>query len=100
MLSNEEKKIFIDKYSSLGEEKFYKFLLKYAMDKITTNNNGISPELELIDYYEKFVDVYRQENLDIYLCIAKLFRRAAHRIYYVLLDINPSVKNDKFLNLV
>lgn len=102
MIPDEAKKLFVTKYSSFGGEKFYKFLLNYAVNRIVnyTENKGASPELELMDYYDKFLILYRRENDAIYLEIAKLFRKAAHRIYRMMLKKDMIDKNSKFLTLV
>jgi hypothetical protein len=101
-LNEETKKLFITKYSSFGDDKFYKFLLNYAVNKIVSNTDAssLSPEIELMDYHDKFLTLYRRENDDAYLNIARLFRRAAHRIYRILIKKNPSLRNGRFLNAV
>lgn len=110
MIPEEAKKIFVTKYSSFGNEKFYKFLLNYAINKIVANEEmqkenpkseaGTSPELELLDYHDRFLLLYRRENELVYLEIAKLFRKAAHKIYRIMLKKNMVEKNGKFLNMV
>ena len=53
------KKEFIPKYLATGDEKFYRFLLTYALKKLVLINNGTykgtSPDLELLDYYDRFL---------------------------------------------
>jgi hypothetical protein len=102
MIPEEEKKIFVSKYSTIGDEKFYRFLLDYAFNKIEENKDEIDfhPELELLDYHDIFIFLYRKENEPVYLEIAKLFRKAAHKIYYSMLKKNLCSTNQKFLNLV
>lgn len=101
MIPDEAKKLFLAKYSSFGNEKFYKFLLNYADSRIASSRDtkGLSPEIELMDYHDKFMILYRKESDIAYLEIAKLFRKAAHRIYRVMLNRGVIEKNDKFLNL-
>jgi hypothetical protein len=98
------KKEFVPKYLSVGEPKFYRFLLFYALNKLITiekgSYKGTSPELELLDYYDQFIILYRREGEEIYLDIARIFRRAAHKIYRVMLKKNMTTYNLKFLNLV
>jgi len=94
-------KLFISKYKSMGEDRFYRFLLSYAMDKIANfEKKDISPEVELIGYYEKFLQLYRREGEIDYLELAKIFRKAGNKIYRVLLKTNSINKNNKFLNVV
>jgi hypothetical protein len=102
-IGEETKKIFVAKFASFGEDKFYKFLLNYAVNKIVSNNgdpNALSPEIELMDYHDKFLSLYRRENDEVYLDIARICRRAAHRMYRVLIKKNPDMRNGRFLNAV
>lgn len=113
MIPEEAKKLFVDKYSSIGTEKFYKFLLNYAVNRIITGQSepspqgvkkqemkGASPELELMDYHDKFLMLYRREGEEVYLEMAKLFRKAAHKIYRIMLKKELVDKNARFLNTV
>lgn len=98
------KKEFIPRYNQLGEQKFYHFLLTYALNKLVNIENGSytgdSPELEFLDYYERFIILYRREGEDICLDLARVFRKAGHKIYRILLKKKKTTKNPKFLNLV
>lgn len=109
MIPDDTKKLFLTKFSNFGSEKFYKFLLNYGVNKIITfaelkknksEQGNISPELELLDYHDKFVILFRRENDNSYLEMAKLFRKAAHKIYVIMLKKDMIVKNNRFLNLV
>jgi hypothetical protein len=102
MKQDDTKILFISKYNAFGGEKFYKFLLDYGGSRVggeKTAKNP-SPEIELIGYYEKFMALYRKENDQIYLDIAKLFRRASNKIYRIMLKAGMVEKSDKFLNVV
>lgn len=98
------KKEFVSKYLAQGEFKFYRFLLFYSLNKLVSIQNGIykgiSPELELLNYYDKFIILYRREGEDVYLNLAKLFRKAAHKIYRTMLKKELVQYNARFLNLV
>lgn len=98
------KEDFVKKYISLGSEKFYKFLILYALNKIILIEkeefNGAFPNIEFLNIYDKFIILYRREGDKIYLNIAKIFRKAAHKIYRVMLKKNITSQNDRFLNLV
>ena len=98
------KKEFIPKYLSVGSDKFYRFLLAYAVNKMVYiqkgEYKGISPDLELLDYHDQFIILFRRENDDAYLDISKLFRKAAHHVYRALLKKGLTDTNNKFLNLV
>jgi hypothetical protein len=98
------KKQFVPKYLSSGEAKFYNSLLFYAVGKLMAIDkkeyNGISPNLELLEYHDQFIILYRREGEEIYLEIAKVFRKAAHKIYRIMLKKQLSPRNGKFLNLV
>ncbi len=98
------KKNFVPKYLATGEQKFYRFLLFYALNKLIyiekDSFKGKSPELEFLDYYEQFIILYRREGEDVYLELARVFRRAAHKVYRVMLKKSMTERNAKFLNLV
>ena len=101
MLPDSVKTLFLNKYSTIGYEKFYKFLLVYAIDKIISiDEQKVSPEIELLEYNEKFIQMYRREGNEVYLEIARQFRRAAHKIYKIMLNKKLIEKNNKFLNMV
>lgn len=98
------KKEFVSKYLTEGESKFYRYLLFDAINKLihieSGTYNGISPEMELIKYYEQFITLYRREGEETYLDLSRIFRKAAHKIYRVLLKKKLIEKNLTFLNLV
>jgi hypothetical protein len=102
MLSDDTKKLFLNKYNSFGEEKFYKFLINYSINRIVEDNihKGQSPEIELMDYYDKFLALFRKEHNRAFLEIAKLFRKAAHKTYKILLAQGKIKISDRFLNVI
>jgi hypothetical protein len=61
---------------------------------------GQSPDLEFLEYYDKFMILYRREGDPNYLEVARIFRRAAHKIYRLMLKKQMTSHNAKFLNLV
>lgn len=95
---------YLQKYKANGEEKFYRFLLLMSLNDLILIQKGLyigtSPELKLLNCYEQFIFIYRREGDDVYLSLAKLFRRAAHKIYRIMLKKEMTVRNAKFLNLV
>lgn len=95
---------YVPKYKASGEVKFYQAIIFYALQKMVLFEKkeikGISPENELFDFYEKFLLIYRREGDEVYLKIAVLFRKAAHKIYRVLLKKQMVSRNSKFLNLI
>jgi hypothetical protein len=99
MIPEKSKKLFIDKYVDFGGDKFYNFLENYGENEIGKKKK-VSPELELLGYYNKFLVLYRRDNNQVFLEIAKLFRRAAHKTYRVMLKRKIIDINHKFLNLV
>jgi hypothetical protein len=104
MIPEKAKNLFVSKFSIIGEDKFYEFILEYANNKIIEEGKkikGNSPEIELIDYSDKFIALFRTEGNKQYLDIARVFRRAAHRIYFLLLKkAILKRKNGRFLNVV
>lgn len=104
MSSQAIKNEFIEKYLSIGEQKFYRFLLIYALNKLILiskdSYKGTSPELEFLNYHDKFIVLYRREGDESYLQVAKIFRKTAHKVYRIMLKKNMTNSNEKFLNLV
>lgn len=107
------KKEFVPKYLAVGEDRFYRFLLEYANQKMEEIEKPkskskkkekeieiVSPNLEFLDYYERFLVLYRREGDPLYLDIAGLFRKAAHRVYRIMLKRGMTPPNGKFLHLV
>lgn len=98
------KQEFLSKYLSMGPDKFYRSLLGYSIKKIVAakqeKKEHLTINLELLDYYDQLIILYRREGDVNYLELAKLFRKAAHKIYRFLLKENLTNKNNKFLNLV
>jgi hypothetical protein len=98
------KKEFVSKYLAVGEQKFYRFLLVYALNKLVLLDKNVSvdptPDLEFLDYHDRFIILYRREGEEVYLRLARLFRKAAHKIYRIMLKKGMTPPNAKFLNLV
>jgi DUF1680 family protein len=98
------KKEFVPKYLATGEPKFYRFLLLYALNKLIYIEKGSfkgkSPELEFLDIYDQFIILYRREGEEVYLDLARVFRRAGHKVYRVMRKKNMTERNLRFLNLV
>ncbi len=98
------KKEFVPKYLAAGESKFYRLLTVYGVKKMMEiekgTYKGISPELHFLESYNQFIILYRREGEEVYLALARVFRRAAHKIYRLMLKKNMTEKNTKFLNLV
>lgn len=96
---------YINKFNAIGENRFYKFLLSCAIDKLIKikedEYKGIStPDVEFLEISDKFLCLYRRDDQEVYLEIARIFRKAAHKIYRLCLKKGFSKKNNKFLNLV
>jgi phage antirepressor YoqD-like protein len=98
------KKDFLAKYIAIGESRFYKFLLAFGIARLVEIENktysGISPDLDLLKYYDGFIILFRREGNPEYIKIAKLFRKAAHKINRIMLEKNMTTKSTKFLTLV
>ena len=89
----------IEKYDKLGEIKFYNFIIVYSI-KNSLINEKISPEMYLLYYHDNLLKLYRKTNNNKYLELAKLLRRAAHKVYRIYLKNNLINKNDRFLNIL
>ncbi len=98
------KQDFVDRYQSVGEHKFYRNLLSIAINKlIKIRDNeftGTSPEIEFISYSERFLFLYRRESDPINLELSRVFRKAANKIYRLMLKKEMTQRNPKFLNVV
>jgi hypothetical protein len=107
------KKEVINKFKTLGEEKFLEYLIDFGMNKAKVAScsytlflkdiswqNGKSPDHEYFYYYDEFLIAYRREGVEEYLEIAEVFRRAANSMYRFLLEKKLISKNKKFFNLV
>ena len=98
------KEDFVPKYVEHGEQKFYRSIIFLALQKLIAYEkgtyNGVLPNLEYLDYHDRFLILYRREGDEVYLSIAKMLRKAAHKIYRVMLKKKMTINNTKFLNLV
>jgi len=98
------KRKFVPQYLADGEQKFYRFLLVYALNKLIAIDRGVYkgevPNLEFLGYHDRFIILYRRESEEVYLQVARLFRKAGHKIYRIMLKKGMTQENDKFLNVV
>jgi hypothetical protein len=121
------KVLFIERYTTFGDKAFYKFLLSYAIEHLAnelalkkeiaettvddltvkseltkpeTITKKIYPHIELLNYSNQFIQYYRREKNALYLEIAACFRRAANKIYRLMLKKNLIQVNNKFLNII
>ncbi len=101
-MQNTSKQHFIQKFETAGPEEFYLILFRYAQARISENtvNKGTSPEVELLNYSNQFLQIYRRENKEIYKHISYAFRRAAHKTYRMMVKQKLIKRSNKFLNLV
>lgn len=83
------KQEYMPKYLDNGEQKFYRHLLFLGLNKLVLIDKGIykgtPPNLEFLEYYDQFIILYRREGDEVYLQIARMLRKAAHRIYRIML---------------
>ena len=95
---------FVARYQKIGDDRFYRFLLAYAIDKLVKIEAGdtkiASPETEFLDHAEKFLQLYRREGLPAYLELSKTLRKAGHKIYRLMLKKQLINKNHRFLQVV
>jgi hypothetical protein len=98
------KESFVPKYLAVGDEKFYHHLIMIAMLKVILIKQGnykeTSPEILFLDLHDQFLLLYRREGDETFLQVAKVFRRAAHKMYRVLLKQKLCSYNSQFLNIV
>jgi hypothetical protein len=95
---------YLDKFFAIGGQGFYRYLICDAINKLIkierNEYRGISPELECLNSSDKFLFLYRRENNEYYLDISRIFRKAGHKIYRLMLQKGMTEKNNRFLNLV
>jgi hypothetical protein len=92
---------FVSKYQEIGEERFYEFLIEYSFKRLDNGDlKKPTPETELLLYHDKFLHFYRQDKTEVFISIARIFRRAAHQIYRHMIEHKLIEHNPKFLNLV
>lgn len=99
------KEKFVPKYIAAGEpDRFYRFLLFYALNKMVLIEQGfikeVAPDVAFLDCHDQFIILYRREGHQYYLDIAQAFRKAGHKIYRVMRRKNMIPYNSRFLNLV
>ncbi len=101
-MHDSSKQNFIERFTSIGPDEFYIFLVKYADSRISDNtiNSGTSPEVELLNYSNQFSQIYKREKKDIHKLISFSFKRAANKTYRTLYKKKLIKKSSKFLNLV
>lgn len=105
MLDTDVLNQFVLKYKEIGEGRFYRFLLLQALNTLVSikkgTHKGSLPNLEFLNYYDRFIILYRREGDPAQLEVARLFRKVAHKIYRIMLKKNMIPAPDrKFLNLV
>jgi hypothetical protein len=102
MMQEDIRNIFLAKYAKAGNEQFFNFLVEYATTRVDNVHEikGATPELELMNYYDQFLEMYREDGEPIYLEMAKVFRRAGHKIYLLMVKREMIRKSEKFLNIV
>lgn len=99
------KEKFVPKYIAAGQPaKFYRFLLFYALNKMVLIEQGFlketAPDIAFLDCHDQFIMLYRREGEEHYLNMARSFRKAAHKIYRVMLKKKMTTYSPRFLNLV
>lgn len=95
----EDVRKFLHKYSMVGDEKFYNFLVKFSLDQRSIPDER-SSALKLMDYHAVFLKLYRKEGDEIYADIARVFRKAAHKVFRVLCRRGLESRNNIFLYLL
>jgi hypothetical protein len=103
-MSIEGLKDIVPKFIASGEFKFYRSILFIALQKLILiekeSYRGLPPHLEYMEYHDQFILLYRREGDEIYLNIAKMLRKAAHKIYRIMLKKKMTPPHPKFLTLV
>jgi hypothetical protein len=98
------KDTYLPKYLASGKQRFYRSLLTYGTSKLVLMQEdkfrGIAPDIEFLEYHDIFLFLHRREGDEVFLDMSRLFRKAAHKLYRIMLKQRMTAKNSKFLNLV
>jgi hypothetical protein len=98
------KNTYLPQYLAGGKQRFYRSLLTYGLSKMILMQGekfrGIAPDVELLEYHDIFLFLYRREGDQAFLDMSKIFRKAAHKLHRVMLKKEMTYRNPVFLNLV
>lgn len=104
MSIEEIKEELVPMFAANGEHKFYNSIIFLGVKKMIAiekgDYKGPLPNVEYLDYHDKFLILYRREGEDIYLDIAKMFRKAGNKLYRLMLKKEMIEKDLKFLNVI
>ncbi|NJO18373.1 MAG: hypothetical protein HC877_22365 [Thioploca sp.] len=82
----------------VGEEKFCSHIVDSGLIAKKEYEN---PEIIMLDQSEAFFALFRTTGNDIYFTIAKLLRKAAHKLYRILRKKDKNhPKNKRFIQIV
>lgn len=91
-------------YLELGEHKFYNKIILLALERVVSisenSYKGTYPHIEYLSFYDKLYILYKQEGDEVWLNMAKLFRKASNKIYRTLLKKKLIENNNKFFNII
>ncbi len=103
-MSNGAEQQILSQYRKIGNERFYRYLLVQATKKMLSLEKeeqvNMAPDLELLNFHDQFMIFYRRTGYTDLLEIARLFRKAGHKIYRIMRKRGITPVNRKFLNLV
>lgn len=98
------KLVFFAKYQKMGPLGFYKYLLSNAAKQMVLIKNdeykGILPHVELLNFYEKSLVLFRRDNNQHIFEMAKTFRRAAHKIYRMMINCSLAKFDGRFITRI
>lgn len=81
-----------------GEIKLLTTLIEGAENLIQKDMNL---EIQMIEMSDRFLELYRRSQKEIHFVIAKVLRRAAHKIYRKTLSFHTNKKiSNRFLNII
>lgn len=98
------KKQFLERFREMGSLNFFQFLLVSAMKDLVEMEKethvGAFPNAKLMNMHDEFLKIHRKEGEETFLEMAKVCRKAAHKVYRLMLKKNMIEKDRKFLTLV
>lgn len=93
---------YVKKFKDKGEYGLYKYVVGNIFCQWAgTKSLNINPDIEILDMAEKFFSLSRTTGDKKYFSIGRALRKAAHKIYRTLKNIDSKKPNNaRFLNVV
>jgi hypothetical protein len=104
MIPNSALQKILEEFNTLGELSFYKKVLFASLKEVVLLKSDkeytSTPHLSLLALHDTLISKYRADDKEQYLIMARIYRKVAHKIYWIMLKERLSNINYKFLNRV